>query len=74
MSLPPPAAPSPSAALLAAAARPFEDAVAMPPGVYTSPDFLARELETIFAREWMCVGRASSLAKPGDYLTYELAG
>lgn len=74
MNLQPSAALSPAAALLAAAARPFEDAVAMPPGVYTSADFLARELETIFACEWMCVGRASSLAKPGDYLTYELAG
>ncbi|WP_425407229.1 aromatic ring-hydroxylating oxygenase subunit alpha [Hwanghaeella sp.] len=63
-----------SAALLAAARRPFEDAVAMPPSVYTSKEFQEREIETIFARDWVCVGRTSQLAKSGDYLTYELAG
>ncbi|WP_428032101.1 aromatic ring-hydroxylating oxygenase subunit alpha [Ancylobacter sp.] len=74
MSPTPSFAETPAAALLAAASRPFTDARAMPPGVYTSADFLARELESIFAREWICVGRARSLAQPGDYLTYELAG
>ncbi|HEX4766782.1 MAG TPA: SRPBCC family protein [Lichenihabitans sp.] len=64
----------PAADLLAAASRPFADARAMPPSVYTSQDFLAREIETIFSREWICVGRATGLAKPGDYLTYDLAG
>ncbi len=39
----------PAAADLArTASRPFEDAVAMPPGVYTSPQFLELELEHIF--------------------------
>jgi len=28
----------------------------------------------VFGQEWVCVGRASTLATPGDYLTYELAG
>jgi phenylpropionate dioxygenase-like ring-hydroxylating dioxygenase large terminal subunit len=60
--------------LLETARRPFEQARAMPPSVYTSPDFLNRELETIFSKEWMCVGRSSRLANKGDYLTYELAG
>jgi phenylpropionate dioxygenase-like ring-hydroxylating dioxygenase large terminal subunit len=60
--------------LLAAVGRPFEDAVAMPPDAYTDEAFLDREIETIFSREWICVGRASRLANPGDYLTYELAG
>jgi phenylpropionate dioxygenase-like ring-hydroxylating dioxygenase large terminal subunit len=46
----------------------------MPPGVYTSEDFLQRELDAIFAREWVCLGRADALAAPGDYLTYDLAG
>ena len=64
----------PVAELLRTAARPFEDAVAMPPSVYTSEDFLQRELETIFSREWVCVGRTSSVKEPGDYITYELAG
>jgi len=53
---------------------PFERARAMPPSVYTSLEFLNSELSEVFAREWVCVGRASALAKPGDYLTFELAG
>ena len=64
----------PVAELLAAAARPLEDARAMPPSVYTSPEFLQRELETIFSKEWICVGRSDGLANPGDYVTCDLAG
>ncbi len=66
--------PDPIAELADAAARPFEEARAMPPGVYTSPAFLEAELERIFAREWLCLGRAGALAEPGDYLTWEIAG
>lgn len=64
----------PIARLLETAQRPFEDAVAMPPDVYTSAEFLDCELKTVFGQEWICVGRASALGTPGDYLTYELAG
>jgi phenylpropionate dioxygenase-like ring-hydroxylating dioxygenase large terminal subunit len=56
------------------ASTPFAQARAMPPSVYTSAEFLERELKDVFARDWFSVGRASSLAKPGDYLTFELAG
>src|SRR5580698_2710389 len=60
--------------LVANVSAPFERARAMPPSVYTSEEFLKSELEDVFAREWVSVGRASALAKPGDYLTYEVAG
>lgn len=53
---------------------PFEQARAMPPAVYTSPDFLERELNDVFSKDWFCVGRASALSKPGDYVTLDLAG
>ena len=53
---------------------PFENARAMPPSVYTSDDFLKRELNDIFAQDWFCVARATSLANRGDYVTLELAG
>ncbi len=53
---------------------PFEQARAMPKSVYTSEAFLEAELTHIFAKEWYCVGRASSLKEPGDYITFELAG
>ena len=56
------------AELLASAAVPFERARAMPASAYTCPEFLRRELDAIFAREWIMLGRASSLAKPGDYV------
>jgi phenylpropionate dioxygenase-like ring-hydroxylating dioxygenase large terminal subunit len=52
----------------------FADAKAMPPEVYTSEAFLGLEQEHLFRSEWQCVGRASSLSKTGDYLTYDLAG
>ena len=55
-------------------AQPFEQARAMPPSVYTSPEFMAQELEHIFSKDWYCVGRADALAKSGDYTTAELAG
>ena len=55
-------------------AQPFEQARAMPPSVYTSPEFMAQELEHIFSKDWYCVGRADALANSGDYTTAELAG
>ena len=53
--------------------RPFNQARAMPPSVYTSEDFLALEKSSIFANEWFCVGRADALANSGDYVTLDLA-
>jgi phenylpropionate dioxygenase-like ring-hydroxylating dioxygenase large terminal subunit len=60
--------------LLANVSVPFERAQAMPPDVYTSPEFLAAEIQHVFARDWVSVGRADQLKAPGDYLTFELAG
>jgi phenylpropionate dioxygenase-like ring-hydroxylating dioxygenase large terminal subunit len=60
--------------LLANVSQPFERAHAMPPSVYTSPEFLKRELADVFARDWVSIGRATALKGPGDYVAYELAG
>ena len=46
----------------------------LPGHFYTSPDVLAEEKDRIFARQWHCVGRASSIAKPGDFIVREIAG
>jgi len=46
----------------------------MPRERYTSEAILAEERERIFSRGWNCVGRASGLQKPGDYLVREIAG
>lgn len=64
----------PVAELKANVAVPFNRAKAMPKSVYTSEAFAGREVADIFARQWFSLGRASSLAKPGDYVTAELAG
>jgi Rieske 2Fe-2S family protein len=46
----------------------------MPREYYTSPGILAEEGERIFARSWCCVGRASQLAQPGDFVLREIVG
>jgi phenylpropionate dioxygenase-like ring-hydroxylating dioxygenase large terminal subunit len=65
---------SPAAELHANVSVPFERARAMPKSVYTSEDFVKLEQEHIFAREWLCAGRAEALPNPGDYLTMTIAG
>lgn len=65
--------PNPIEALRANVSVPFEEARAMPPEVYTSQDFNDAEIEKIFKKDWFCVGRASALANPGDYVTCDLA-
>lgn len=65
---------NPIDALRESVAVPFERARAMPTDVYTSQEFVDAELEHIFRKDWFCVGRVDALAKPGDYVSCELAG
>ena len=65
---------SPAAELHQTAQAPLERARAMPKSVYTSTEFLAQELRHVFARDWVCVGRADALPEPGCYLTMQIAG
>ncbi len=67
------AAADPTEALRQNTSLPFEQARAMPPDVYTTEAFVQAELEHIFRKDWYCVGRADALAKPGDYVTCDLA-
>jgi phenylpropionate dioxygenase-like ring-hydroxylating dioxygenase large terminal subunit len=46
----------------------------LPPACYNSPDFYAREVERIFRRDWLCIGRADEVGQPGDYLSLDLLG
>ena len=41
----------------------------LPASWYYDPEHYRRELENIWYRDWVCVGRAESLARQGDYLT-----
>jgi phenylpropionate dioxygenase-like ring-hydroxylating dioxygenase large terminal subunit len=54
---------------LASSVGPVETARSLPPACYTDAEFYAFEKEAIFYREWLCVGRESWLAAPGDYFT-----
>ena len=64
---------SPARELHQNVAAPFERAHAMPKSVYTSPEFLVLEQHHVFAKDWICAGRAETLPNPGDYLTLTLA-
>ena len=50
---------------------PVLDALLPPPYFFTSQKFYEREVENIFLREWLCVGRVDQLRKPGDYFTVD---
>jgi len=69
-----PGEPSAAEALAASVAVPFERAHAMPRSVYTSQQFLSDEISSVFAKDWFCAGRASSISQAGEYITLELAG
>ena len=46
----------------------------MPGEYYTSPEILVEERERIFAQQWNCIGRASALPNPGDFVVRNVAG
>jgi Rieske 2Fe-2S family protein len=46
----------------------------LPGDYYTSHELHAEERERIFARRWVCVGRAEQIPDPGDYFLAEVAG
>ena len=56
----------------AATRRPLPRASTLPPRCYTDPNFYAREVERIFRREWLSVGRVEQVAQAGDYFTVDL--
>jgi phenylpropionate dioxygenase-like ring-hydroxylating dioxygenase large terminal subunit len=45
------------------------DAKYMPPWAYTSEEWFDYEKESVYARSWLCLGRAGFLERPGDYYT-----
>lgn len=54
------------------AGRKLADAFTLPKEVYTSEAFHDLELSRVFEREWLCAGRAETLPKAGDFLTYRV--
>ena len=54
------------------AARPLSQASAPPKDLYVLPEIHDLEQRRIFARSWLCAGRADELPSPGDYMSFEL--
>ena len=54
--------------------RPLREAATLPPYCYSSQEFYELEVERIFMREWLCVGRTEELPNPCDYFTLDIAG
>ena len=52
--------------------RPILEAATLPGEAYWRPDIEELELERIFRREWICVGRVEDVAKPGDFITQSI--
>lgn len=50
------------------------EARALPLSMYTSAALYELELEALFRRDWICVGRTEQVARVGDYFTVEIAG
>lgn len=56
------------------ASRPLEESAALPGEWYTNEALYQLEVERIFKKDWIYVARADELAKPGDWLSAEIAG
>ena len=53
--------------------RDIAHAQTLPPLCYTDAGFYRFEKEALFAREWLCVGRAEWVREAGDYFTTRIA-
>ncbi|HXE57801.1 MAG TPA: aromatic ring-hydroxylating dioxygenase subunit alpha [Gemmatimonadales bacterium] len=51
---------------------PIAGARTLPREYFVSPEIFAEEQERIFARRWLCVGRASEIPAPGDYVLRQI--
>jgi Rieske 2Fe-2S family protein len=50
----------------------IDGARTLPRQYYTSPEVFGHELEHIFGKRWLCVGREDRLTNPGDWFTQEV--
>jgi choline monooxygenase len=53
---------------------PLNQASPLPGWCYTSPEWYQRELDTMFRKDWLCVGRAEQVPNMGDYYSIEVIG
>lgn len=48
--------------------------ITLAPEHYTSPERFAREADGVLRREWTCFAREDQVARPGDYVAFDLLG
>jgi choline monooxygenase len=53
---------------------PLHLASPLPGWCYVSPDWYQREIDTLFCKDWLCVGRAEQIPASGDYFSIEIIG
>jgi len=58
----------------AATRLPLHKASPLPGWCYVSPEWHEREMDTLFRKDWLCVGRVEQVPNPGDYFSIELVG
>ena len=51
----------------------LKDARHLPGYYYTSEEIFQREIDMIFLKEWLCVGRLEEFPNPGDYKAFRIA-
>lgn len=54
--------------------EPVERAFTLPPHCYTSEAWYRREVERVFLKDWVMVGRAEQVPEPGDYMRLDYVG
>ena len=52
----------------------IDEARALPLDMYASTELFDLEMDTIFRKDWICVGRLEQVRDVGDYFTVEIAG
>ena len=60
--------------LYAATRKPLDAASPIPGYCYTSREWFAREVDTVFRSSWVLAGRADEIPNPGDFLTVNCPG
>lgn len=61
-------------ALYADTRKPLHEASPLPGQCYVSQEWYEREVETMFLKDWICLGRAEQIPSRGDHFSIEIVG
>ncbi len=53
--------------------RSVDEALTLPPAVYVCDAFNRLEINKLFSKEWICIGRTEEIREPGDFVTMDIA-